>query len=174
MTAPTVDPFEPIPRPYVQQLARAYRFLDRYESFHSTPHRLGEGTSFNDLEDNMWAFFWNCWHVKDWIANDSSIARELKKAIMSDVHAAKHLSVVAALANGTKHFTATSRRTGTGAQQSVIQFIPIASGAFRVEHLVRLADGNELTAGAVAAKAMEEWRDILQKHGLAYFAERAT
>jgi hypothetical protein len=174
MTAPTVDPFEPIPLPYVQQLARAYRFLDRYKSFHGTPHHIGQGTSFNDLEDNMWAFFWNCWHVKDWIANDPSIAREVKKALLADVHVAKHLSIVADLANGTKHFTATSRTKRTGAQQSVIEFIPLPSGAFRVEHLVRLEDRSELTAGAVASKALEEWRDILQRHGLAYFDERAT
>lgn len=171
MTSPTIDPFQPIPHPYVRQLARAYRFLDRYIALREVPIQFGVGTSFNDLEDNMWAFVWNCWHVRDWIRNDPDLKRDVKKRILTEVEQAANLRIIADLANGTKHFTTSSRSTREGARQSVIQFSPRFGGGFRADHLVRMPDGRELQLLETAQKAMTEWRDILKRHGLEYFVD---
>ena len=46
---------------YRDQLDRARRFLDRMEAPCSNEV---------EFQDMVWAFFQNCWHVKDWIEND--------------------------------------------------------------------------------------------------------
>jgi hypothetical protein len=48
---------------YQEQLSRAKRFLDRMEKLPADQ---------TEYEDMFWAFFQNCWHVRDWIKNDSS------------------------------------------------------------------------------------------------------
>ena len=52
---------------YLHQLDRARRFLARAEAI--------EGFADVDFQDVMWAFFQNCWHVKDWVLNDSKPER---------------------------------------------------------------------------------------------------
>ena len=50
--------------PYQEQLKRVERWLSRIR--HSSKHDR------NQYEDFLWAFFQNCWHLKDWIMNDTN------------------------------------------------------------------------------------------------------
>jgi hypothetical protein len=70
----------------VKQLARARRFLHRLE--HRTAPDFGTVMEIlNDYEDNLWSFFMNCWHVKDWVQNDDTLPELLRKKVVDAARA---------------------------------------------------------------------------------------
>jgi hypothetical protein len=58
-----------------------------------------------DYEDMLWAFFQNCWHLKDWILNDATAPPTLKDGIEDKVTDYEPLQFCADLANRSKHLT---------------------------------------------------------------------
>lgn len=155
------------PHAYLQQLARAKRFLDRYRTAlclkSSDP-----GGDWETVDDLLWTFFQHCWHVKDWLKNDLSIDVEVRTATVSAVHRDQRLLLVADLANGAKHFLEKGRNTG--ARDCAIQLVQLPGGGEAFVPLIRLDDGHELPATAIAKNAMAGWRELLVMNGLAHFA----
>ena len=52
---------------YIEQIRRIERFLQRID-----PPSKDHGSQV-EYEDNLWSFFQNAWHLKDWIKNDPLI-----------------------------------------------------------------------------------------------------
>ena len=82
-------------RPYEEQLGRVERFLQRI----SVPNKNRE-----EYEDFLWAFFQNCWHLRDWLKNDTSIRKRKREAILSAVKQSKVLLICECIANRSKHY----------------------------------------------------------------------
>jgi hypothetical protein len=82
-------------RPYQEQLGRVERFLQRI----SVPN-----TNREVYEDFLWAFFQNCWHLRDWIENDTSIRKSKRGAILLAVDQSKVLAICQCIANRSKHY----------------------------------------------------------------------
>ncbi len=158
------------PHAYLQQLARAYRFLDRYKALVRTKSGL-PGADFNELEDSLWAFFQNCWHVKDWLKNDPTVPAEVKQRILPLAEGTQALKIAADLANGSKHFKLTRARTG--ARDSAIQLINHYDGTMSTVHMIELADGSSVTALQAAEQAMEAWKGLFRENDLPFFADSA-
>jgi hypothetical protein len=74
---------------YVSQLKRISRWQERINSTHP----------MSDLEyqDYAWAFFENCWHMKDWVSNDGALPDITRKNVNDDAHAPAilELSIIA-------------------------------------------------------------------------------
>ena len=100
------------PEPFLRQVARAYRFLSRYTAARVSVKLdvSDEGAGFNDAEDYLWAFFQNCWHIKDWIRNDPRVTNEAKERVWEAVQTTRSLRLAADLANGSKHFSEDPKR----------------------------------------------------------------
>lgn len=155
---------------YMQQLARTYRFLDRYkERLGLSPER--EPERFNELEDFLWSFFQNCWHVNDWIRNDDTLPRTLRDAVWDDVKESRRLGIAADLANGSKHFARNPGREWVGAQDGQIQISENPDGTWTFSHEVAFPDGSRLSAIQAADDAMEAWKEILARHQMHHFLE---
>ena len=152
------------PHAYLQQLARAYRFRDRYAARISAKNGLND--SFNDLEDFLWAAFQNSWHVKDWLLHDNSVDPARARKVVTEAHHAKALMIVQDMANGTKHFV-----TKKEARDAAISFHTEMDGTTSTHHVIELADGTRLRAIVVLDNALKEWADILKANGLYYFTE---
>lgn len=156
---------------YVQQLARAYRFRDRYARL--IPGRpFIPDESFNELHDFLLAAFQNCWHVKDWLRNDDTVAPEKMRAAVKDAESSRALMVAADMANGSKHLLLKSERVG--AQESTVELFPELGGTVTVHHFLTLADGTRLRALQALDEALAAWAEILQRHNLEYFMEAPT
>lgn len=156
------------PHGYLQQLARAYRFFDRYRK--AMTYKKGvSGDAFNDLEDFLWSFFQNCWHVKDWLRHDPTVPAKVKAAAVAAAEANRDLQVAADLANDSKHFNLTRERVG--ARDAAIQFHDGPDRSTTIVHLIALADGTESPAVLAGQRAIDAWREILKAHGLAYFQD---
>ncbi len=150
---------------YLIQVARAYRFLDRARGASGFDLRT-EPQKLNDLEDNLWATFQNCWHIKDWVMHDSSIAQRTRDAIWADVKSSDLVRIVADVANGTKHFELERPWTTTGL--APMQVVPNANGSWTIEHRIRLEDHTEVPALELAERALSEWKRIFRRHNLAF------
>ena len=56
-----------------------------------------------DSLDVIYAFFQNCYHLKDWVKSDSSIPKELREGVEQAINDNDSMVVCDCLANGTKH-----------------------------------------------------------------------
>lgn len=155
---------------YLQQVARAFRFLDRLKAG-LTWHFERDPNRWNELEDNLLAFFQNCWHIKDWIRNDETLNKDLRDRIWEEVKGTKFILVAADLANGSKHLRNDPKREWTGAGQAPSQVRRNADGTWTFEPYVLLDEGTYVPALEVAEQAMREWQEILKRNGLHYFID---
>ncbi len=144
--------------------------------------------------DNLYHFFQDCWHLKDWLRNDDDPPSEsARKQIAKDAETTETLEYCAALARGSKHlkpdrtrrkatmwrFDVTQkdsdRSTLTVAKQLADDEVPA-----REKHI----DGDVLSTTShyivaslpprhpfgstvgLARRAVQDWKDLLKKHGV--------
>src|ERR1039457_811516 len=88
---------------YQEQLARARRFLCRVENSSVNPKLELPPEKQTEYEDMLFAFFQNCWHLKDWIKNDAAAPRTLAGPIEELCKQYRPLLLCADIANATKH-----------------------------------------------------------------------
>ena len=142
---------------YRDQLDRVRRFLGRIES--TAPRRDV------DFQDDMWSFFQNCWHLKDWLKHDDLISEDLYKAIERDVFNSPPLIFSGGMANGTKHLL--ERGPGISAEH-VSTDTRITSGESTVlDCSIDVGEDKPRSARALAKECVVEWERILTSHGLA-------
>ena len=156
-------------RPYQAQLARVERFLNRI----STPK-----TNRDEYEDFFWAFFQNCWHLRDWIKHDASISTTKRQSIARAVARSPVLKVCQCIANRSKHYKPTwktfphRKKSGKWRPRRTVRVegeisirIKGESATTSLSYRVKAKKKND-DALAVAREAVEAWRRILDKHHL--------
>jgi hypothetical protein len=145
------------PRGYRDQLDRVRRWLQRVL-------RVGPARDV-DYQDDVWAFFQNCWHLKHWLKNDPdpSIGDPIRAAIHSAVHASASLRICQGMANGTKHLRS---KPAVAAEHSHVN-TQITSGAETVlDCFLEDSEGKLRSARVVAQECVSEWEGILTQLGL--------
>lgn len=98
---------------YVEQLERTKRYLKRFSDItNGIPHTQAS----RGYEDDVYAFFQNCYHLKDWIKNDPYCNKwnDVEKFINSN----KDLQICADLCNGLKHLQLKNSRSAEDPQFS--------------------------------------------------------
>jgi len=159
------------PHAYLQQTARAYRFLDRYTAARVSMRGVVDGPTFNDVEDFMWAFFQNCWHIKDWLRHDFTVDEKVRATIVAAAESEPDLRVVADLANGSKHFARDLKRERTGAYDGAVEFRDGAHGTVTVEHMIVFLAGQRVSAVELGIRAMRAWQRLFEEAGLHRFVD---
>ena len=137
---------------YRHQLDRARRFLIRME----------EARNDIDAQDMAWAFFQNCWHVKDWLSNDPFVGAAAKEIALKLAHASTALTTCQALCNGTKHL---GSRPGASDHHVDTQITP--GGSTEIDCLIADGNGPQLSGMRLAHDCIAEWEHILRSQGLA-------
>lgn len=145
---------------YIEQWERALRWHERIKVL---PDRT------IDYDDYLWAFFQNCWHLKDWIKNDASVAQRSRDNIESTVKQYRPLMIAADLANGSKHLTlkykkGESPRIGDhGARHShrVLSIVSGDSAASRLQYIIALEGTDTADALDIAQEAIDAWATII-------------
>jgi hypothetical protein len=143
---------------YRNQLDRARRFLDRVQM------TTDDWADMDDVEfqDMMWAFFQNCWHVKDWLRNDPLVSQVVKDAATQLAHQSQHLKMCQELCNGTKHLGA---RPGASHHHINTTIIP-GAGIREMDCIVDDGGGKLISGKQLASDCIAEWERILGSHGL--------
>jgi hypothetical protein len=150
---------------YLEQLNRVRRFLKRVETLHRTsaPWRSDENKRL-EYEDMLWAFFQNCWHLKDWIKNDLDAPNELRHGLEKALESGSYIPLCADLANRNKHLSLRINRRNGKLQA---RFTITVGGPLRILHRYQViyGDGDSLGALDVARGAVEEWEKLINSHG---------
>jgi len=141
---------------YLEQLNRARRFLRRIEKF---------DRSQVDYEDDLWAFFQNCWHVKDWIKNDQKLSQDIRKAVEKDVAQRDGIMNCADLANRTKHLSL-ARGPRRNANHVGTDVTVIPGEETRLRYRISSDTVKNRDALEIAREALNEWEELLRQYGL--------
>ena len=141
-----------------EQFDRVERFLRRIEN-------LSEDR--NEYEDSLWAFFQNCWHLKDWIKNDPQVPPAVQQSVEDSVKESPALMICADLANRSKHFSLERIRRDANIPGRVWEaFIGGPDAVTTWHYRVTLDDHSERKALEVAREAVADWKGLLSKWGL--------
>lgn len=143
---------------HTEQLRRVKRYLTRIEN---------QNRDSTDYDDDLWSFFQNCWHLKDWVKHDPDVSKSLNETIEEIVEKYPHIMVCADLANRTKHLRLNLKpRVDAQFKQRNVTIHVGNPTTSESEHIITLRDGTQMVALAVAQKAVEEWQEIFATHGL--------
>jgi len=85
---------------YSEQVERAERYFARIGK---TAAGTGDLHAGNWFADDLVTFFMHCYHIKDWLKNDSSYSKHTNGAIEQHINDTLALSLSADICNGTKH-----------------------------------------------------------------------
>jgi len=141
-------------------------WYSQYERMHRTYARPSNRyVSSIDYDDDLRHFFQDCWHLKDWIKNDTNVAPAVRDAIEMEVSALRPLRIAADLANGCKHIDH-SRTNREGAYVTSISVTISPGRGAESQHTITLDDGSTLSAQDVATQAFAAWDAVLRKIGL--------
>ena len=155
---------------YQDQLERARRWLKRLEDASSHANDINDPLpteKHEEYEDYLYAFFQNCWHLKDWILNDTGAPTALQEAVrkVKKQGATVTLMLCAGVANGSKHLRQARdpRRRAKTVGEIEVEIDP--EGNSQTTYTYKVIDdyGNSYEAIELARQALEEWEMILRK-----------
>lgn len=146
---------------YIEQLERTERWFKRFED-------LQQGTQCNQpsecLQDDVYAFFMNCYHLKDWIINDPALDH-MRPKVEAFINDNECLKLCADLCNGCKHLRLTSSRSKQDPLFSGRHYrIEIGSKhgqTIQITYDVNTLSGTQ-DAYDVASQCMTAWRDFVK------------
>ena len=139
---------------FLEQFERVKRYLKRIEN---------QDRDSTEYDDDLWSFFLNCYHLKDWIRNDPEVEEEIRGGVEEFVSGNEELRICADLANRSKHLKLDRfvRDDARITSRNVIVYAPTAgsdsTGTSTCEHTITLRDGHKRIALDVARKAVEAW-----------------
>jgi hypothetical protein len=128
-------------------------------------------------QDDLWSFFQQCWHLKDWIKNDKGIPRLVREGIEKEVYRRRYIKICGDLANRGKHLRLTKKKGGKevprkGAKMtrhiSVHLYDTMGApdqsrSSVVYSYPILRVSGSKIDALDLAAKAMCQWEAVLKK-----------
>lgn len=147
-----------------------YRRVRRWLARIRNPVRR-DPVPYIDYEDYLFAFFQNCWHLKDWVYNDTSLPVTTRQAI---VRAAKHsptLNLCYDIATRSKHLVLRKPQLDARVIGAFSLHLADSTAGQSSSREVRLylvteSKGRMIPADGLAKAAVATWRQILTKNGL--------
>jgi hypothetical protein len=116
--------------------------------------------------DDIYAFFHNCYHLRDWLAQDSA-SGVTKSEVDQAIRNSPALSICADICNRAKHFELTLKPwTGDPQAGTIAQHATVAIGVGVYTSWEFLGAGNRYDAFRLANDCMSEWETFLQGRGL--------
>ena len=153
-----------------KQWDRVKRRYTRLELMNTPGEHISPAADYPD--DDFQAFFVDCFHLKDWLKNDSASGLSSKE-VEDTVTKSGVLGLCGDLANGSKHLLLTTPRVDPHAKLSGRLFkVALQAGgstpqpttiaySYKVEVLGKTFDAFEL-----ATACMAEWESFLKSKGL--------
>jgi hypothetical protein len=141
---------------YLEQLERIRRMLNRIKRRDRSPEEYG---------DDVWSFFQNSWHLKDWMKNDPSVPSRVRTSIERFAAASPPLRICADLAIATKHLEL--RKPRAGAKHSHWNIAITPGEPSKVHYVIDTGSGTKQDGLDLARKCLSEWERILIAQGLA-------
>jgi len=145
-----------------EQYDRVIRWYDRCAAIQAG--RVHDVSSDNYV-DEVYAFFQNCYHLKDWIKNDPAVAQPARDAVEDYVTGSRPLRLSADLCNALKHLKVTSSRSGESPSFGPKHFsLHLGGGVpatISLRYEVVTANGTE-DVFSLAAQSVGAWDEFIE------------
>lgn len=145
----------------IKQWKRLNRALKKIEN--------NRNRQLDEYEDDIWSFFQNCWHLKDWIKNDDTVHEKHRKSVEKDLKKIDSILMCADLANRSKHLKLTSSRVDADVSSRGIHIhaAPQGRGGY-VEYKFIITDstGCHYDAIEIAKSSVKKWFEILTSYNI--------
>jgi hypothetical protein len=157
---------------YHEQYDRMKRWYERFAAIdQGRPHDVDS----DNYLDEIYAFFLNCYHLKDWIKCDSAVPVKDQQAVEDHITANRSLRLCADICNASKHLKLETKKDGThgrsnenptfGRTHAALQLgggnLPTVSLKYEVD----TANGSK-DAFKLATECVSAWDGFLSAHGL--------
>ena len=145
---------------YREQFERTKRWFQRFQELATGK---GHTLSSDYYQDEVYAFFLNCYHLKDWIKNDP-FSGVLSQTVEDYVTKSEALSLCADICNGLKHLTVTRPRSKKDPQFGKSLFklgVGQEPTTIAVEYTITTNSG-DIDAFKLAEECMEAWKNFLK------------
>ena len=149
-----------------EQYDRMVRWYDRFETIdQGRPHEVHS----DNYVDEIYAFFLNCYHVKDWIRNDSSLPAAVRDSVEGHVNSEGSLRLSADVCNGLKHVHLNRKRSGERPKFGRKLFkVGLGVGVPTTISLKYeiTTDSGPIDAFELATECVDCWKRFVTAHGL--------
>jgi hypothetical protein len=162
------ETINPQSRSWTDQWGRVQRWHKRFGE--TAQGRLHDRPSLA-YEDEMFAFFESCFHLKDWLKNDPSGPLYRDPIVEEFVNGSEPLRWCADIANGSKHLVADRRprldaHTGLGRRLIKLEMGNAIPTSISAEYLIA-GGGETQDAWQLANACVAAWRKFLLDQGMA-------
>lgn len=147
---------------YREQFDRVTRWYQRFTEIDSG--RVHNKTS-DFYEDEIYAFFLNCYHLKDWIKNDPTVGAAATM-VEDFISSNKNLSLCVDICNGLQHLVLVSSRSGQNPQFGKRDFHLQLGGQqqiISVKYTIDTMTGS-IDAFTLATNCLEAWKSFIQSN----------
>lgn len=151
---------------YLEQFERVKRWYQRFEE-------IDRGIKFDRdpdfYQDEVMAFFLNCYHLKDWIKNDSHISPSVRSKVEDYINNTYPLKLCADIANGIKHLKLESPpRTGQQPEFGGKKYNLTLGSMGQVIQIKYSIDtqAGPVDAFTLASDCVSSWENFLKNHQL--------
>jgi len=153
-----------VPGTYREQYERARRWYARLEALDVGRDHTVESDNY---VDEVYAFFMNCYHVKDWIRNDPDVPEAVRARVEQYVNSSRPLSLCADICNALKHLTLNGSRSGESPSFGSKRYRLAFGGAPKIGLTYEIETAKGATdAFTLATECMEDWGRFLSDNGL--------
>jgi len=123
--------------------------------------------------DDIYAFFQNCYHLKDWLKNDNTIDAKIRSSVEDLIDLTRPLRLCADLCNSLKHLHLRTDRSGESpafAKKRYALNLGSQDPKISLHYDVKTSRGIE-DAFALATDCIEAWDTFLHENGLSLGSE---
>ena len=121
--------------------------------------------SSTNYEDDIQHYFQDCWHLKDWIVNDTHLSLNAV-GVESEINNHRALRIVADLANGCKHLNRHTHREGAYVTSSNVTVHLGQNKPADIDYIITLDDGSSLSEKDLVKETFDAWQLVLKKINL--------
>ena len=154
-----------MPSDYREQYERLRRWYAKLAKLHGGREH---DVASDNYVDEIYAFFMNCYHLKDWIRKDAAVPAAVRDAVEDYIDANRALRLCADICNSLKHVTLTKPRSGESPSFGRKRYrFALGSGAPRIGLTYEIdASGGKTDAFTLAGECIAAWDAFLALHGL--------
>lgn len=152
-----------------EQYKRTKRYLTRVKALKDV---AGNSQSqAEEYDDHLWSFFVHCFHLKDWIKNDSAVPIHVRNAVEGCLNTSQALQISADLANRLKHYQLDKPRLDAKAagKHHIATVSEGTSGTYAsrsYDYIIDIPGGSKRKALDVMQEAIDDWGKFLKKYNL--------
>jgi len=120
--------------------------------------------------DDIYSFFQDCYHLKDWLKNDAAVNNATKERVEDYVTSRRSLSLCADLCNSLKHLSRTRSNRSNENPSFGMKTIELTIGpkptTASFKHQIDLQGGGSVDAFTLASECVADWETFLKNEGL--------